>query len=93
LQKSDKHVHPGTEEVARRRQVDYGRYFGEGVAFEILQPGSEEWVKGRMRLKMSIEFLVDQADLSDLETQSDAADSGSENSLDAIRQASNTLTD
>ncbi len=91
FQNSDKQTHPSTREESG--QADYVSYFEEGIDFEILQPGSEEWLKGRMRLKMSIEFVVDQTDLSDSETQSDAADLVSENSLDAIRQVSNTLTD
>lgn len=91
FQKTDKQIHPvATEESC---QADYSNYFEEGINFEILQPSSEEWIKGRMRLKMSLEFVVDQPDSLDLEAQSDAADSVSENSLDAIRKVSGALTD
>ena len=91
FQKSDKQIHPGTSQESG--QADYDSYFEEGIPFEILQPGSEEWVKGRMRLKMSLEFVIDQPDLLDTETQSDAVESANENPLDAIRQSSNILTD
>ncbi len=91
LQKSDKQIHPGTNQESG--EADYGSYFEEGIHFEILQPGSEEWVKGRMRLKISLEFVIDQPDLLDTETQSDAVELVNENSLDAIRQVSDTLTD
>ncbi len=91
LQKSDKQIHPGTNQESG--EADYVSYFEEGIHFEILQPGSEEWVKGRMRLKISLEFVIDQPDLLDTETQSDAVELVNENSLDAIRQVSDTLTD
>jgi len=91
FQNSGKQIHPGTSQESG--QADYGSYFEEGIHFEILQPGSEEWLKGRMRLKMSIEFVVDQPDLLDTETQSYVAESANGSPLDAIRQASDTLTD
>lgn len=46
-----------------------------------------------MRLKMSLEFVTDQPDSLDAETQSDVAESANGSPLDAIRQASDTLTD
>lgn len=91
FQKSDKQIHPVNSPESG--QADYGSYFEEGIHFEILQPGSEDWVKGRMRLKMSLEFVTDQPDLLDAETQSNAVELANENSLDAIRQVSDTLTD
>jgi len=91
FQKSDKQIHPSASQESGR--ADYGSYFEEGIHFEILQPGSEEWVKGRMRLKMSLEFVIDQPDSLDAETQSDVAESANGSPLDAIRQASDTLTD
>lgn len=91
LHKSDKQIHPGTSQESG--QADYGSCFEEGIHFEILQPGSEDWVKGRMRLKMSLEFVIDQPDLLDAKTLSDAVELANENPLDAIRQASDTLTD
>ena len=91
FQKADKQIYPDTSQESG--QADYGSYFEEGIHFEILQPGSEEWVKGRMRLKMSLEFVIDQPDSLDAETQSDVAESANGSPLDAIRQASDTLTD
>lgn len=91
LHKSDKQIHPGTSQESG--QADYGSCFEEGIHFEILQPGSEDWVKGRMRLKVSLEFMIDQPDLLDAETPSDAVELANENPLDAIRQVSDMLTD
>lgn len=95
LAKKGKDICPGEKDDADtgKRTVAFEDFFEEGIPFEILEPGSEAWVKGRMRIKMSLEFVVDQPDPSGSETQSDKAESPSEDSLDAIREVSNTLTD
>jgi hypothetical protein len=95
LAKKGKDIRPSEKEDADtgKRTIAFEDFFEEGIPFEILEPGSEEWVKGRMRIKMSLEFVVDQPDPLDSETQSDKVKSASANSLDAIREVSNTLTD
>ncbi|MDJ0690975.1 MAG: KGK domain-containing protein [Xenococcaceae cyanobacterium MO_188.B32] len=65
----------------QQRKVDiqpYKNWFSNGIDCEILKVGSTGWQKGKVRLKVSLEFIADEPE----EVKSDSP-------LDDIRQAIN----
>lgn len=69
----------------------YGKnsWFQEGVSCEVLKLGAPQWKKGKLRLKVSLEFLPDE--LEDQEVKSET-DGTNESPLDSIRQMMNDGT-
>lgn len=60
---------------------DYSYTWSEGAEAEILEPKSREWKKGKMRLRVILEFCPDEP-----EATKDNNSSNDSNSLDDIRQ-------
>ena len=60
---------------------DYSYTWSEGVEVEILEPQYREWKKGKMRLRVILEFCPDEAEETEDNNYSDNS-----NSLDDIRQ-------
>jgi hypothetical protein len=65
---------------------DHARWFDSGMECEILQVGSDGWKVGKVRIKVDVEFYVEELEpLEDTEGNiSEAAQS--ESPLDSIRQ-------
>ncbi len=58
----------------------YTSFFTDGIACEVLQVGSPGWKKGRVRFKMSVEFIPDEPEPVEMSSQNN------ESPLDDIRQ-------
>jgi hypothetical protein len=65
---------------------EYARWFDSGMECEILQVGSDSWKVGKVRIKVEVEFYVEE--LESLEdTENDIPETvQSESPLDSIRQ-------
>jgi hypothetical protein len=85
------HQQPITPSVSAR--ILYEKYFDEGVECEILDLGSEDWVKGKMRLRLSLEFVLDPPAEPELAETEDQTSPDQDDVLDAIREASADLHD
>jgi hypothetical protein len=67
----------------------YARWFGDGIDCEILNLGSKSWKKGKVRIKVSVEFYVEEQEDSQT-LGSDALEiSPPESPLDDLRQMIN----
>lgn len=67
----------------------YARWFGDGIDCEILNLGSTSWKKGKVRIKVSVEFYVEEQEDSQT-IGSDALEiSPPESPLDDLRQMMN----
>ncbi len=65
----------------------YGRWFNDGIDCEILQIGSKGWQKGKVRIKLSVEFYVEE-DSEQLVSEPSEIDLP-ESPLDDLRQMIN----
>lgn len=68
-------VKPGV--VPNTTNIDYSRWFDEGIDCEILKVGAKDWQKGKVRLKVTFEFIPDEPE---------ETNNISESPLDGIRQ-------
>ena len=48
------------EEGVNIKLDDYVKWFGEGIDCEILQLGSTNWQKGKVKIKLSVEFYAEE---------------------------------
>jgi hypothetical protein len=64
--------------------LDKVNWFTQGVDCEILKTNGKGWQKGKIRIKISLEFCPNQTD--ELPESSDAVDGNSDSTLDDIRQ-------
>lgn len=60
-------------------------WFEQGIDCEILKPDAKGWRKGKIRIKVSVEFCPEEVE--DLIEVTDSVDGTSDSSLDDIRQA------
>lgn len=67
--------------------LNYRKLFEEGVDCEILQLGSKIWNKGKMRIKLSVEFYLEES--QDSETLENPAIIPPQSPLDDLRQIIN----
>ena len=68
-----------TGEGRHQKSVEYNAaWFKEGVDFQILRAGSEGWQKGKMKIKVTLEFCPNEPEKVE-----------SESPLDDIRKAIN----
>ena len=65
----------------------YARWFNDGIDCEILQLGSKGWQKGKVRIKVSVEFYVEE-DSQQLVSESSGIELP-ESPLDDLRQMMN----
>jgi hypothetical protein len=49
----------------------YSKFFQEGIECEILKFNSEEWQKGKMKIKVTLEFCPDEPDIKEPESPLD----------------------
>jgi hypothetical protein len=64
-------------------------WLSDGVDCEILQPGKQFWCKGKMRLKLVLEFCPNEPKLSETHTSKNLNNSDGNSSLDDIRATIN----
>lgn len=62
-------------------------WFNQGIDCEILKPDARGWRKGKIRIKVTVEFCPEQPE--ELDENPDSADGKSDSSLDDIRQMIN----
>lgn len=60
------------------------KWFGEGVDCELLKLGAKGWQKGKLRVKLTVEFCPEQPEIEESQTNNQ-----SESPLDDIRQMIN----
>ena len=60
-------------------------WFGEGINCEILKLGSSGWKKGKLKIKVTLEFCPDEPEVETVPNNSEDIQAGSP--LDDIRQA------
>jgi hypothetical protein len=72
--------------VPNNRTDAYAKWFDSGIECEILQVGSDSWKVGKVRIKVDIEFYVEELE-SLKDTEGDISETTqSESPLDSIRQ-------
>jgi hypothetical protein len=74
---------PETVLKAGSKTEPYTSFFTSGIDCEVLQIGSQGWKKGKLRFKLSVEFVPDEPESVDMPSQN------SDSSLDDIRQMIN----
>lgn len=64
-------IDPGGYLVGNKfyRQAD--RWFDEGIECEVLQPASKGWQKGKIKLKVTLEFIPDEPSINEPESPLD----------------------
>ncbi len=67
-------------------------WFEEGVDCEVLRLGAKSWQKGKVRLKISLEFCPDNPQPEEIEASNETDANLSESSLDDLRQKINQET-
>jgi hypothetical protein len=65
---------------------DHARWFDSGMECEILQVGSDSWKVGRVRIKVEVEFYVEELESLECGEGGTSETAQSELSLDSIRQ-------
>ncbi|NJN90571.1 MAG: KGK family protein [Leptolyngbyaceae cyanobacterium SL_5_14] len=80
IQIDQKHLAPNN------KPDEYARWFGSGIECEILQVGSDSWKVGKVRIKIEVEFYVEELESLE-EDESDISETVQlESPLDSIRQ-------
>lgn len=69
--------------------VSMSNCFTEGVKCEALKVGSKGWKKGKMRIRVSLEFCPDEPDIEEALESNQLVSNQSESPLDDIRQMMN----
>ena len=67
---------PGTNE----------EWYVQGVGCELLKPGTEGWIKGKVRIKISLELCLDEPEISEIPSINKAETNQPESPLDDIRR-------
>ncbi len=67
----------------------YARWFRDGIDCEILNLGSKSWKKGKVRIKVSVEFYVEEQEDSEILKSDTLEISPPESPLDDLRQMMN----
>ncbi|WP_254567081.1 KGK domain-containing protein [Oscillatoria sp. HE19RPO] len=62
------------------------KWLGEGVDVEILKYGSPGWKKGKVRIKISLEFCSDEPEYEEIAARNKGESSELESPLDEIRR-------
>ena len=68
---------------------DHSIWFGQGVACEILSPENNGWKKGKVRIKVTLEFCPDEPEIPEIPVSNNPEINKSESPLDDIRQMMN----
>ncbi|HCF30657.1 MAG TPA: hypothetical protein DEV81_26470 [Cyanobacteria bacterium UBA11049] len=70
---------PGTSE----------QWYRQGVDCELLKPGSEGWIKGKVRIKISLKLCLDEPEISEIPSSNKPETNQPESPLDDIRRLIN----
>ncbi len=73
-------------------EVENGRnkkWFGEGIDCEILKIGAKGWQKGKLRIRVTVEFCPDEPEIPETPVSNSPEINKSESPLDDIRQMMN----
>jgi len=68
---------------------DYSTWFDQGVDCEILSPGKNGWQKGKVRIKITLEFCPDEPEVPETPASNNSEINQKELPLDDIRQMIN----
>jgi len=68
---------------------NWQQWIVQGVECEMLKPGSKGWLKGKLRIKFSLEFCPDESDVEETLASNHPEINQSESPLDDIRQMMN----
>lgn len=68
---------------------DYLRWFGKGIDCEVLNLGSKSWKKGKVRIKISVEFYVEEQEAVETPSSDKPGTALPESPLDDIRRMMN----
>lgn len=63
--------------------------FGDGINCEVLKINSKGWKKGKVRIRVSLEFCPDEPDIEEIPTSNVPEINQTESPLDDIRQMMN----
>ena len=65
---------------------EYSRWFNEGIDCEVLNLGSKNWKKGKVKIQLKVEFYVEEQELGKSLSDDEPENSLLEPALDDIRQ-------
>ncbi len=65
---------------------EYEKLFEPGIDCEILKLGAKEWKKGKVKIKMSLEFYLEDDEMDDNSTMSESEMNQSKSPLDDLRE-------
>ena len=68
---------------------EYERWFKNGIDCEILNLGSKSWKKGKVRIKISVEFYVEEQEVVETPSSDKLENSQPESPLEDIRRMIN----
>jgi len=66
--------------------LEYEKLFEPGIDCEILRVGAKEWKKGKVKIKMSFEFYLEDDEMDDDSTMSQSDINQSKSPLDDLRE-------
>lgn len=72
--------------VPNNRTDAYARWFDSGIECEILQVGSDSWKVGKVRIKVEVEFYVEELESLEEDERNISETAQPESPLDSIRQ-------
>ena len=64
----------------------YEKFFDPGIDCEIFKLGAKEWKKGKVKIKMSFEFYLEEDESEDNSTMSESEINQSKSPLDDLRE-------
>lgn len=64
-------IDPGGYLVGNKFYRQANRWFDEGIDCEILQPATKGWQKGKLKLKVTLEFIPDEPSIDEPESPLD----------------------
>lgn len=64
-------IDPGGYLVGNKFYRCHNQWFNQGINCEILKPGSQGWQTGKLKIKVILEFIPDQPNITELESPLD----------------------
>jgi KGK domain len=71
---------------------DCNQWYRQGVDCELLKPGTKGWKKGKLRIKISLEFSPDEPEIDEIPVNQQINITQPESPLDDIRRTMNQNT-
>lgn len=79
-------INPGGEIVGNDLFMFHSKWFSEGIDCEVLQLGNKDWQKGKVKIKVSLEFCPDEQDVTDALESNELEINQLESPLDELRR-------